>query len=165
MPHEAHDARAVANELLTLAREAGRKLTPMQVIKLVYFAHGWTLALLSKPLIRQEVQAWQYGPVIRDVYWAFGSFGRQSISAPAKDEFGQAYRTTLTASERAILRAVVKGYSHLHAFELSDLTHLPGTPWSEAIKKGGHRAAISEASMQQYFTKALKAADHGRATA
>jgi len=164
MPQDGHDARAVANEILKLAHEAGRQLTPMQIIKLVYFAHGWCLAVLRRPLIREQVQAWQYGPVVREVYWAFSRFGRQPITGFAQDAFGAPYRASLRADEQGLLEAVVQGYSHLHAWELSDLTHLPGTPWSETIRKGGHRPAISDPLMQDYFAKALKAS-HGRATA
>ena len=163
MPQQdGHDSRAIANEILRLAREAGRALTPMQVIKLVYFAHGWTLALLRKPLIRHQVEAWQYGPVVREVYWAFGAFGKQPITASVKDQFGQPYRAGLSPDERAVLRAVVKGYSHLHAYELSDLTHLPDTPWSDVRKKDTHRARIPDPAIQEYFSKALGTADHGR---
>src|SRR5437870_2146380 len=40
-----HDSRTVANHFLRLAREKGDFLTPMQVLKLVYIAHGWMLGL------------------------------------------------------------------------------------------------------------------------
>jgi uncharacterized phage-associated protein len=161
---DGHDSRAVANEILRQAREVGRALTPMQVIKLVYFAHGWTLALLRKPLIRHQVEAWQYGPVVREVYWALGSYGKQPIAASIKDQFGQPYRAGLSPDERAVLRSVVKNYSHLHAYELSDLTHLPGTPWSEARKNDTRRQLITDASIQEYFSRGLGASNHGRGT-
>ena len=66
-----HDARAVANRLLQLAEEDGNQLTVMQILKLVYFCHAWTLALYDRPLIEQPIEAWRYGPVIPDVYHSF----------------------------------------------------------------------------------------------
>ena len=63
-------ARAVANEFIHLAKADGRSLTPLQLIKLTYIAHGWMLTLYGRPLIVDEVEAWKYGPVIPDLYQA-----------------------------------------------------------------------------------------------
>lgn len=43
-------------------------LTPLQVIKMVYIAHGYSLALLDEPLVEEAVEAWRYGPVLPSVY-------------------------------------------------------------------------------------------------
>ncbi|MBV9510077.1 MAG: DUF4065 domain-containing protein, partial [Caulobacteraceae bacterium] len=75
-----HDSRTVANRFLELARERGQMLTPMQLLKLVYIAHGWMLGLAGRPLIRDEVQAWQYGPVIPPLYNAVRSYRRDPVS-------------------------------------------------------------------------------------
>lgn len=39
-----HDSRSVANELIHRAHDAGRDITPMQVVKLAYYCHAWMLA-------------------------------------------------------------------------------------------------------------------------
>ena len=36
----------------------------MQVLKLVYYCHAWMLGLYGRPLIRQPIEAWRYGPVV-----------------------------------------------------------------------------------------------------
>ena len=71
---EAHDARQVANEFLSLAEETNIPLTPLQVQKLVYFAHAWQLGLYGKPLIDTEFEAWRYGPVVPVVYFGLSHF-------------------------------------------------------------------------------------------
>src|SRR6185369_6756877 len=78
------DPRAVANRLLELARERQLIIDPMKVQKLIYYAHGWHLALTGKPLLDRSVEAWQYGPVLPDVYRAFQEFGAQPITEPAR---------------------------------------------------------------------------------
>ena len=40
-----YSASAIANEILARATGAGVSLTSMQLIKLVYIAHGWSLAV------------------------------------------------------------------------------------------------------------------------
>jgi uncharacterized phage-associated protein len=71
----AYDARTVANEFLRLARDRGHELTNMQLQKLVYIAHGYTLAILHEPLVRQDIEAWRYGPVIKDLYQVLRQYG------------------------------------------------------------------------------------------
>ena len=65
-----HTALAVADKLIRLAREAEIPITPMQVQKLAYFSHAWSLGLGYGPLFQDAVESWQYGPVIRSVYHA-----------------------------------------------------------------------------------------------
>ena len=55
-----HDARVIANALIS--RHGVNTLTPLQVQKLTYLCHGWTLGLYSQPLSRQQVEAWRWGP-------------------------------------------------------------------------------------------------------
>src|SRR5271157_4349946 len=77
------DARAVANYFLDLAKKENRPIDPMGIQKFVYFAHGWNLAMYGRPLIIQDVEAWDYGPVIRDLYQDFKRFGNGPIETPA----------------------------------------------------------------------------------
>ena len=72
-------AAAVANEFLRLARRDEQTITPLKMQKLVYFAHGWHLALFGTPLIEEPVQAWQFGPVISSLYQEFKKFGSRAI--------------------------------------------------------------------------------------
>src|ERR1700733_10714172 len=76
----AYDARTVANYFLDLADRDSIAITPLKLQKLVYLAHGWSLAFRSKPLVRQNIEAWRYGPVIPDLYHAFKRFGGSRIT-------------------------------------------------------------------------------------
>jgi antitoxin SocA-like protein len=73
-------ARVVANEFIRLAEADGRALTPLQVIKLAYIAHGWMLALYQRPLISDSIEAWKYGPVIPTLYHALKKYGAGSVT-------------------------------------------------------------------------------------
>src|SRR5882762_236012 len=79
----AYDPKSIANVFLALAEAEGKHLTPLQLIKLVYIAHGWYLALTQKPLISEQAEAWQYGPVIPSLYQEFKGFGNSFIKRRA----------------------------------------------------------------------------------
>src|SRR5437868_3345513 len=78
-----YGVKAVANYLYALAESQGKQIDPMQMQKLVYFAHGWCLALKDAPLITERIEAWRYGPVVRELYGAFRDAGSGPITHPA----------------------------------------------------------------------------------
>ena len=72
-----HDDRAVANDLLR--RAAPADFTPVQLQTLVYFAHAGLLAIHHRPLVRQEYQAWRFGPVLPDLYDSVRQHGANTV--------------------------------------------------------------------------------------
>ncbi len=134
----AYDSRQIANYFIRRANEAGRKMDIATVLKLVYIAHGWTLALLDRPLISDRVEAWNYGPVIPDVYAAFRKQGRFSkekvfdLSAAREKS-----RKELEEDVEDVLSQVYDVYGDMGARHLSDLTHVPGGPWDIVMRAEG----------------------------
>ena len=61
-------SKTVAHEFLRLARERSGSVKPLQLMKLVYIAHGWILALYHRALVGDKIEAWTYGPVIPILY-------------------------------------------------------------------------------------------------
>lgn len=137
----------------------------MQVQKLVYFAHGWSLALTGHGLVEDQVQAWDFGPVFPTLYSALRKFGRNRIDRVLRwgedtpfsfDDAGEAFEE-LTAEERSIIDQVWNAYGKFPAFKLSALTHEPGTPWETAFESGKNRP-ISDDEIKAYFTNLMQAA-------
>lgn len=105
----------------------------MKLLKLVYFAHGWHLAITNKPLIIDPVEAWEYGPVVPALYRALKKYGSRHVDEllPTGDEPVTIYEED--KQTLMILDAVWKAYGHFRALQLSDITHMPGTPWYEVV--------------------------------
>jgi len=123
---------AVANYLIGKAQSEGRPITPMQLIKLIYIAHGWTLGLYNQPLIGEQVEAWTYGPVIPSAYHDFKHYGRDPITQQkaVMSAQGEWFIPTVSHPLAAqILDKVWAAYRHLDGIQLSSITHQPGTPW------------------------------------
>ncbi len=149
-----HDARAIANHILDIAWEQDRELTVMQLLKLIYIANGWSWALLGQQLVRDPVEAWQYGPVYPEVYNDFNKFGAKSIAKKSAMLDGALpYSSQLTDKERELLNGIVKHYGKLHAFRLSDMTHKPGTPWSQTQENEGTYSEIPQKLIRSHFEK------------
>lgn len=158
---------AIANEFLKLqGQEPG--LTQMQLQKLAFIANGWNLAINGEPLIAEDAQAWDNGPVYREMWdhlTRYGSsFIKKLISPATKPSFlnktpdEKPYAAQLTASERAIIEHVWKKYGRNGAFRLSAMTHQPGTPWHKAYFGRGKNSTIDRDDIEQHYTDLAKAA-------
>jgi uncharacterized phage-associated protein len=163
------DPRAVANRLLELARVRQVTITPMKLQKLIYYAHGWHLALTNRPLLDRPVEAWQYGPVLPDVYRAFERFGAQPITEPARHFTIDGWKPALepytmpasdpdTAYSDRILRRILEQYGGYSAIQLSMMTHADGTPWAHvwSENQGKRYVPIPDEEIAAWFETVLK---------
>ena len=140
-----HDARQIANWFVERAAQDGRALSIMSLLKLVYIAHGWNLEMRKEPLFSNPIEAWQYGPVIPDVYRAFRPQG-VSVSTPIAG-----FNKPTDAGEEGFLEQIYKIYGNLSAFRLSELTHVAGGPWETAWNWGGRYAPIPNDLIQAHY--------------
>lgn len=152
----AYPALAVANSVLDVAKSQGKSLTIMQLLKLVYIAHGWTLGLLDQPLVNEPVCAWQHGPVYPSVYREFRRFGSAPITDKAKIPLYGDASANLLPQQQAILESVVRNYGSIHAFRLSEMTHQADTPWSEVYRNGlGRGEVISDELIGHHYKRLI----------
>ncbi|MCA8999110.1 MAG: SocA family protein [Planctomycetaceae bacterium] len=121
-----HDAYEIAAYFMKKAEDSKKQITPMQLLKLVYIAHGWHLAIESKPLINDRIEAWKYGPVIPALYHIVKHYGSMEIPFQA---FAFAPSFPEESVTKQILDRVWDRYSNFSGFQLSTLTHQKGTPW------------------------------------
>jgi len=128
----AYSPRVIANYFIDRAREEGQEITPMKLIKLVYFAHGWHLGLFHEPLISEDIMAWQFGLVVETLYHSFKRFGNKNITEKALVIPSQEQELKQDAQSLAVLDGVWKAYSKFTGVQLSNLTHEKNSPWDRA---------------------------------
>lgn len=131
-----YDARAVANLLLDLADERKVQLTQVSLLKIMYFSHGWYLAMANVPLLLQDFEAWEYGPVVKVVRDEFRSFGKRPITARAsKLDLLSNQRTSvapeLSPSDKTFIQNIFDAYHIYDTWQLSEMTHEIGSPWDQ----------------------------------
>ena len=164
---------AIANYFWDLAEAKGEKLSPMKVQKLVYYAHGWCLALTDQPLINEQIEAWKFGPVIPSLYRALRHYGNAPITAPvshwvpqgrSREKGETEYREVIpcvddrpedAAETRKLLDRVWEIYGKYSAVQLSNATHEEGTPWHQVFEEYQgeipRRTDIPSAIIKAYF--------------
>lgn len=151
-----HDSSTIANRFLEIATGRGDTLTPMQLLKLVYIAHGWMLGLYGVPLIEDEVQAWKYGPVIPNLYRAVSSFRDQPVRGPLSSRTSD----RLGDKETDLIRQVFDIYGSRTGIDLSRLTHQTGSPWAQTYRNGVSNLVISNDIIEDHY-RVLAERAHG----
>lgn len=135
------NALSVANYFIELSQRDNVPITQLGLMKRVYAAHGFSLALLNLSLLDprfDEVEAWKYGPVIPSVYHSFKCFKNKPITSKTIIvEWNEKTRTEdyvvpeLNDSRAKTVVEMVwgryKGYSDS---QMVELTHREGTPWA-----------------------------------
>ena len=139
----------IADWFLARAKEDGKPLKHMKLQKLVYFAYGWYYAFYDHdvPLFEEEIYAWRYGPVVKDLYEKYKSFG----SAPIIPEICEDH--TFDEDVSRILRHVWNLYAACSGYQLSEITHRPDAPWSKAYRRNEWipYATIKPELIREYF--------------
>ncbi len=142
-----HDARSVANYLLRHAKEKSVTLTVNNLVKLVFFSHGWTLALLHRPLIRDRAIATKIGPMIWSVYRGFkrqGLYAQEELTGLKEEHFSE--------QEMTVMEEVFLHYGHKSPFELTSIITKLGSPWDQ-VRHYGNFLAIPDAITHEYYFK------------
>lgn len=148
-----------------LIANGGGRLTPLQVIKMAYISHGYTLALLEYPLVPDEIEAWRYGPVIPSIYNFLKVYGGSPITkllycgtAAGTDSVGERkefFRRVFPDEVSSILDRVLEVYGPLTGIDLLKLTHKKGSPWSKCYKKGKRRIVIPNKAIKEHYESLL----------
>ena len=125
----------------------GELLTNLKLQKLLYYEQGFHLAYFGSPLFDEKIEAWQYGPVVPDVYNHFKHYGKNVIEP---EECG----VQITGKEEcALFDEVYSVYGKYSAFGLMNMTHSE-TPW--ASTNVGVGSEISLQKMTDFFKTRLE---------
>jgi len=119
------EVRDVAKYLIGLSQESTHyAITPLKLQKLVYYAQGFYLRNNPEPLFKDDLVAWDHGPVNRALFDDYRHFKYLTIpSEPFTNTNGE-----LKEHEKQVVDKVWKKFGHLNGKYLEELTHQED-PW------------------------------------
>lgn len=129
-----YDGRGIANLILDHCDERGLELTNLKIQKILYFCHAWFLVSRATPLIKQNFEAWEYGPVLPYLYRELSHYKNQPIKGrikgynPATNKIEQIY-PDITDDHKESLRAVAEIYARYSTSQLIEMSHVANGPW------------------------------------
>jgi uncharacterized phage-associated protein len=135
----------IANKIIACTdSEHGELISNLKLQKLLYYIQGFNIAVFNKPLFEDDFEAWQYGPVVKDAYFHFKSFGASSITLKDEDIVAK-----LDEDQEELFTEVLSEYGQFSAGKLMTMTHQE-SPWINTINKNP-QTLISKELLRTYF--------------
>lgn len=165
-----YPAPLIAYAFVVKGIQEHRPITQMKLQKLVYLAHGVYMVFNNnEPLIREEFEAWQFGPVVPNIYRDYRSYGSAAINDFSFDYSGELERqhVALMEDEKAVaaIDYVWEIAKNLSAYSLSNWTHLKGSPWDKTYTPGVYHIPINNTTIATFFKELLNKANEARTPA
>lgn len=144
-----HNPLHIANKIIAATDiEHGELISNLKLQKLLYYVQGYNIAVFGKPLFENDIQAWQYGPVVPEVYDAFKKFGPNSIMLEDGCKVAE-----LSKDEEELFSEVLQKYGEFSAIGLMNRTHNE-SPW-KSVFPSDPQGVISKALIGNYFKSQL----------
>lgn len=125
-------------------------ITHLKLQKLLYNAQGVYLALKGNKLFEDDLEAWEHGPVVRDVYDTYCVFGRNPIIIPSTEENNKIVSNIEEDTDtKEILDMVYDSFSIYTAWQLREMSHVKGGPWDKTPRN----QVIDPALIREYFDR------------
>lgn len=146
MNTSSYTAVDIANYFLLKAQIDDELISNLKIQKLVYYAQGLHLVINETPLFDEQIQAWEYGPVVSSLYHEYKKHGSNAI--PAEESFDP---DSIDTETKEFLDEVYSVLGQFSAIRLMDLTH-EDQCWKDAWPNG----IISLKAMQTDLKKYIK---------
>ncbi|MEM9797134.1 MAG: type II toxin-antitoxin system antitoxin SocA domain-containing protein [Pseudomonadota bacterium] len=137
-----------------LAEKAKWDVSNLKLQKLMYIAQVINMGRTNgQPLFDGEFQAWDYGPVLPELYRRLKVFGAGGIA----DVFSNAKRFQEDDPHRAVMDDVCERFLKYSAGDLVDITHSEKGAWAEHYVPGARNIPIPRASILDEYRRRVAA--------
>lgn len=135
MEQRPYGVREIANWILDYADRKQISITNMSLNKLVYFAYERALVQYGRKLTNAKIEAWEHGPVFREIYRSFKDFGDKPLRARAKlynveSNCLKVVEPQLSPEDEKIVEESIAPLVRLPASVLRELSHDIRSPWA-----------------------------------
>ena len=135
--------RGLANFVLDHADAMGIPVTNMALNKLVYFVVERLLVERGVLISNAKIEAWEHGPVFREIYQSFKTNAERPIEDRSKGFCKETVsmktvRLDLNSKESDEVKRLIERYIGYSASQLRKLSHVEGGPWHQVWWHRGH---------------------------
>lgn len=114
----------VAEHIIYEAQKRKKPVTNIKLQKLLYFTQGVYLAKYNKLAFEDNIIAWKYGPVIKDIYYKYSLYGAEPIIVVEE------YDSKISLMLINAINIVLESFLDVNQTDLIEETIKSGSPWS-----------------------------------
>jgi uncharacterized phage-associated protein len=115
----------IANKIIVNTdNDKGDIISNLKLQKMMYYLQGFNLAFFEEKLFDDNIEAWQYGPVVPSVYHSFREFGKGAIIL-SKEVIEI---SLFNPDQEDMFCQVMNEYGKFSAIRLMEMTHNE-LPW------------------------------------
>ena len=140
-----YQARDIAEYIINREASEGRTVSNLRLQKLLYFVQAQFIVQKGSPCFTQRMEAWDYGPVVPEVYHAYKFFGSNAIPCTKNS-------ARIDEADKALIDSMLDSCSEYSTSTLVDMTHAQD-PWKVAYQNVFDNE-ITVAAMCRYFKEA-----------
>lgn len=138
-----HTALEIAQYIINKCINSGKPVSNLQLQKILYYVQGeYMKENNGEPLFEDDIVAWQYGPVVSEVYYHYNIYSSSAITSE------QNY-IELTEEEKNIINPIINKKSNLSAWRLVQDTHSED-PWKKTYRDG-EKNKITKDTLRKFF--------------
>lgn len=145
MKHKKYDAVTLTHFFVKRSLDTKIPITAHKVEFMVYFAHGWHMAIDGRGLFSEKVKAWKHGPTIESVHKFYKNV------KDIRDLLDVSAVETITEDDRSFLEGIWLYYSHLNEVEMQSLCLDEGTPWHTIYEKSSKELVLDDKIIEQHY--------------
>ena len=136
-------AEDVAMYIIAEGVRIKRPVSNLQLQKILYYVQVHFLKKTGIAFFADDVEAWQFGPVVPKVYYKYAIFG------PAPLTMFSVPKINLTHEERLDLDGIIKAKAALSPWDMVADTHQKGKAW-DMYYQANVRNIIPKKAMELY---------------
>ena len=141
-----YSALLISRYIIKRCNEINKSISNLKLQKLLYFVQAEFLVSKDKPCFYEKIEAWDFGPVVPEVYRKYRIYGSASIPYIKGIENGK-----ILSDDQALINEIVDICSKYSAAMLVEVTHAQ-EPWKKAYKRYQNNT-ISNDSIKSFLSE------------
>ncbi|EFG27913.1 Panacea domain-containing protein [Fusobacterium periodonticum] len=131
-----YDALDIAKYIIRWCDKNKLRITNLQLQKILFFIQKESIRKRGYGIFSNRIEAWQYGPVVPDVFYQFAGFGAMKLVL-YEDLFSDVSpKDIIDDQSKEIIEGILREYIHVSPWDLVAKSHVSNGAWANSISMG-----------------------------
>lgn len=141
-----YKATELAKYIVTKCTNEDQPITNLQLQKILYYIQKEFLKQARLAFV-DDIEAWQFGPAVPNLYYMFGGFGAMPITVSYKD-------ISVELADKKLIDSIIESKRILNPWEISEEIQKQGSAWYQTYKngKGNHQVIPKDFISKEVIT-------------